>query len=142
MKYSPTYEQDFYFSFYSGTNIYLSTDSYEGLKNAGFEIIKNGSLKKSIIHLFSVQYQQNVEFINYIKEHFKIYESFLLENFIAEEKKLVPIDFVVLRHNPQFLSIIKRMKERRKRVLDNLERSLEQNERILHLVNPELSQVK
>ena len=43
--YSSTYEQDFYYSFYSGTNIYLSNNGYEALKNAGFEIISNNSVK-------------------------------------------------------------------------------------------------
>jgi hypothetical protein len=142
IEYVPTYEQDFYFSFYSGTNIYLANDGYEGLKNAGFEIIQNSSLRKAIVHLFSVQYQQNAEFMNYIKEHFNSYESFLLQNFIAEEKRLVPLDFAILKNNPQFISIIKRMKERRNRVLVNLETSLEENEGVLLFINSELSQVK
>jgi hypothetical protein len=138
LEYLSAYENDFYYSFYSGTNIYLSTDGYEGLKNAGIEIIQNSALRKAIVHLFDVQYQQNAEFINYIKEHFKIYESFLLQNFIAEEKRLVPIDFAILKNNPQFISIIKRMKERRNRVIENLESNFEENESVLEFIDDEL----
>ena len=138
--YSDEYEDDFYYSFYSGTNIYLSNDGYEGLKNKGFEIIQNSALRKAIVHLFGVQNIKSAEFINYIKDHFKIYESFLIQYFTSEEKRLVPIDFAVLKKDPQFISIIKRMKERRNRVLDNLERNLEENEIVLQLINSKLNQ--
>ena len=138
--YSDAYEDDFYYSFYSGTNIYLSNDGYEGLKNKGFEIIQNSALRSSIVHLFGVQNIKSAEFINYIKEHFIIYESFVIQHFIAEEKRLVPIDYATLEMNPQFISIIKRMKERRNRVLANLERNLAENEIVLQLMNAELNQ--
>jgi hypothetical protein len=139
-QYLSSFETDFYFSFYSGTNIYLSTDGYEGLKNAGFEIIRNGSLRKAIVHLLGVRYQQNSEFLDYIKDHFQNYEPFLIQNFITEEKRLIPIDFPDLKKNPQFIAIIKRMKERRNGILGNLERSLEENEIVLDLIILELNQ--
>ena len=66
--YSDEYEDDFYYSFYSGTNIYLSNDGYEGLKNKGFEIIQNSALRKATVHLFGVQNIKSAEFINYIKD--------------------------------------------------------------------------
>ncbi|NND09128.1 MAG: hypothetical protein HKN87_22380 [Saprospiraceae bacterium] len=67
-EYDSTYEDDFYYCFYSGTNIYLLSDGYEGLKNTGFEIVQNVALRKSIINLFGIRYVQNAEFINFIKE--------------------------------------------------------------------------
>lgn len=140
-EYTDSYGEDFYFSFYSGTNIYLSNDGYEGLKNSGFEIIRNSALRKAIVHLFGVQYLKTTEFVGYMKDHFKIYESFVIQHFITEEKRLVPIDFSTLRNNSQFIAIIKRMKERRNRVHDTLKKNLEENEIVLQLINSELKKV-
>ena len=137
-EYTDSYGEDFYFSFYSGTNIYLSNDGYEGLKNSGFEIIRNSVLRKAIVHLFGVQYLKTTEFVDYMKDHFKIYESFVIQHFITEQKKLVPIDFSTLRNNSHFIAIIKRMKERRNRVHDTLKKNLEENEIVLQLINSEL----
>ena len=83
---------------------------------------------------------KTAQFINYIKENFKLYESFLIQYFITEEHRLVPINFLQLREDAQFLAIIKRMKERRLRVLSNLQSFSSENQKMLQLINDELGE--
>jgi hypothetical protein len=137
-KYNQDFESDFYFCFFSGTNIYVSNDGYEALKNAGFEIIKNNILKKEIVELFGVKNLKNAHFIEYIKENFKVYESFLIQNFLTEDQRLIPIDYQALIENQQFLAIVKRIKERRTSILKTLNIAIEENEEVLQLIQGEL----
>ena len=139
--YLPEYEEDFYYCFYSGTNIYLLNDGYERLTNSGLEIIQNNDLRKAIVDLFGVRFFKSAEFVNYIKEHFNSYETFLVQNFITEEKKLIPMDFAELRRKIEFIAIVKRMKERRNRVYSNLEKCLHENDDLLILINAELNKL-
>ena len=137
-KYNVNFEENFYYCFFSGTNIYLSNDGFEAFKNAGFQIVKNNQLRKAIIDLFGVKNFKHVQFIEYIKENFKVYESFLIQNFYTEEQRLIPIDYEELMLDPQFMAIVKRMKERRTSILNNLNNNLEENQSVLELVEEEL----
>jgi hypothetical protein len=139
-KYDAVFEEDFYYCFFSETNIYLSKNGFEAFKNAGFQNVKNNQFRKAIIDLFGVKNLKHVQFIEYIIENFKIYESYLIQNFYTEEHRLIPIDYQLLLADPQFLAIVKRMKERRTRILNNLNNNLEENLSVLVLLKEELGE--
>jgi hypothetical protein len=141
-EYSEEYQKEFHRCFRSGSNIFLSTAGYDELNNSGLELIGNTFLKNEIIYLFGVDNLRRGQLINFFKQHFPIYEDFLIKNFIAEDYKLIPINREHLQKNSQFLAIVKRIKERRSRIKDGLQSNLQQGRKVLQLVKDELGQIE
>jgi len=137
-EYSEEYQKEFYRCFLSGSNIFLSSAGYDELKNSGMELIRNTFLKNEIIYLFGVDYLRRAQLINFFKQHFPIYEDFLIKNFITEEQKLIPINREHLQKNLQFLAIVKRIKERRGRIKWGLRKNIQQSSKVLQLIKDEL----
>ncbi|MCK5443100.1 MAG: hypothetical protein KAJ23_14535 [Maribacter sp.] len=138
-EYSEEYQKEFHRCFRSGSNIFLSSAGYDELKNSGLELIRNTFLKNEIIYLFGVDNLRRAQLINFFKQHFPIYEDFLIKNFITETQKLIPINREHLQKNSQFLGIVKRIKERRERIKDGLQSNLQQSRKVLQLIEDELA---
>ena len=131
----------FYRSFFSATNFYMTDAGYEGLKNAGFETIKNRELKNAVVNLFGVGHSKETQFIQYLQRNFNNYETFLVSNFISGERALTPIDPTDLQVDPKFKAIITRMKERRNRIKDRLTSYLSKSQSVLDIVKKELAKI-
>jgi hypothetical protein len=105
---NPSYKSDsldFYFGNLRQTAFFIETTSaYENLKTIGFELIKNDSLKKNIMHIYGKKYQfiENLE-ASHSKFHHSELLPQLLDNVITYTAiSAVPINFSKLEKNHRF----------------------------------------
>lgn len=133
-----------------GTNLSLSSAGYEGLKNAGFDIIRQDVLRNGIIELFEVSQKILLEEMEYFESFQPDRQKYIDQTFMYEDDKFnaqhpfaVPIkphDFNSLKKDINFLSIIKSVKVQRNVIGTILIQNLNESQRILQLVKDELGE--
>ena len=120
---------------------FISYVGFESLKNVGFEIIGDDELKKEIIRLFELTYRelqarydrsgkhQHAGIIDLHHQHFVRQSA---------EYRFTPLDFDNLVKDVKFKGWLNSIKGARGWVLQTIDQSLDETERILHLINEEL----
>ena len=106
-----------------GTNLSLSLAGYEGLKNAGYDIIRSDELRNNIVQLFEVTHKNLLEEMEYFESFQPDRQRYIDELFSYEEEKFnpespftVPIkphDFNALKADLNFLAMVKSVKVQR-----------------------------
>ncbi len=122
----------------------LADMGYESIKNTGFEIVQNDSLKKELMLFFEeTQPRFHVELEwgdvdkadreKFIDEHFvqKIYKN-------DEDVFYIPFEPDKILQNYYFIALINKTEGQRMYFLDLITDHREENQRILHMVRQEL----
>jgi hypothetical protein len=132
-----------------GTNLSLSVAGYEGLKNAGYEILQSDQLRNDIVQLFEVTLHNLLE----EKEYFESFQpdrqgltddlfSYEVDKFDSESPFEVPIkphNFTALKNNHKYLAMVKSVKVQRSIIGVHLNRLLMETKRVLNHIKNELS---
>ena len=113
---------------------------YENMKNMGFNIIRNESLKKEIIRLFELSYE-----LTHLRQSLvdnmqdRLSETIRL-NFTSRRHgwAFEPFDYEALFEDKEFLSLLFTMESMRMHIYRSYISSLDESKRILGLVNDEL----
>jgi hypothetical protein len=114
-----------------------SNAGYENLKNIGFDIITNNSLKGSIISKFETERPkilrsfESTQLMILYKEHF-------LRNFITVDNGWFPIEYSRLLKDTYYYSIIKELQVRRKMKIEVLSEIILINEKRAREIKKEL----
>lgn len=147
LQYSDTLNIHFQNARLPGTNLSLSLAGYEGLKNAGFEILQNEKLRNGIVQLFEVTLHNLLEEMEYFEAFQPDRQSLIDELFSYEEEKfdpespftvpIAPHDFESLKDNIHYLAMIKSAKVQRNIIGVHLYRLLQESRSILDLINHE-----
>lgn len=146
-KYSDTLNIHFQNARIPGTNLSLSVAGYEGLKNAGFEILRNEELRNEVIQLFEVTHHNLVEEMEYFESFQPDRQRLVDELFSYEEEQfdpespftvpLEPHDFKALKDNMTYLAMVKSVKVQRNIIGVHLNRLLEESKRVLKMLDNE-----
>lgn len=142
--YSDTLNLHFQNARIPGTNLALSNAGYEGLKNAGYEIIRSKELRNNIIQLFEVVQRNLQEEMEYFESFQPDRQRFTDELFSYEEEKFdpdspftVPIEphnFDDLKDNKTYLAMVKSVKVQRSIIGVHLNRLMSESNRILRIL--------
>ena len=133
-----------------GTNLSLSMAGYEGLKNAGFEILQNETLRNKIVQLFEVTHHNLLEEMEYFESFQPDRQALTDKLFSYEDEKFdpnspftVPIrphDFEALIGNREYLAMVKSVKVQRNIIGFHLNRLLEESKGIQGILSEELGE--
>jgi hypothetical protein len=145
--YSDTLNLHFQNARIPGTNLALSNAGYEGLKNAGYEIIRSKDLRNNIIQLFEVTQRNLLEEMEYFESFQPDRQRLTDELFSYEEEKFdpdspftVPIEphnFDNLKDNKTYLAMVKSVKVQRSIIGVHLNRLMSESNRILKILKGE-----
>jgi len=151
-KHSDTLNIHFQYARIPGTNLSLSFAGYEGLKNAGFNIISSDTVRNRIVNLFEFLHKNLFEIMEYF-ESFQPSRQVLIDNlFIYDDKKfdisnpeavpIIPHDYQALLNDTVYLTMIKSVKVQRNVIGVNVYDNLKFTRRLLILINEELENRK
>ncbi len=119
----------------------LTTAGYEELKNTGFDIIQNDSLKIGIVNLFESTYSETLTVLDKVELYTDRFTEFIVANFLEiEYNKLAPVDYSLIINNHFYYSSLLHIISIRTWRIGLIEKSLEENNKILHLIKEELGQ--
>jgi hypothetical protein len=119
----------------------LSYIGYEVMKNMGFDIISNDSLKKEIITLFENTYRGVENWNNRIGQSYDEIQKLKHERLMRKDGfRFVPFDFEKLREDKEFLSWLYSLKNNRAFINSRREVSLLRTESVLQLIKDELGE--
>jgi len=122
-------------------NLTLSEAGYESLKNVGFDIVSNASLKEEIINLYEDTYLnlgRRQTWGNRIRPD---WDSFIMEHFInvgAGKGGLIPRDFDFIVNDNYFYGLIDVARGQRSYYGRHFDECLEETQRVLQLIKDEL----
>lgn len=135
-----------------GTNLSLSSAGYESLKNIGYNIITSDTLRNNIVELFELTQKHLFEEMEYF-ESFQPDRQVLVDRlFSYDEGKfdaqkpfdipLIPNDYVSLKDNTLYISMIKSVKVQRNIISVFLNSNLNESKKIIRLIKMELNKSK
>lgn len=94
-------------SYYRIFGTFLSYTSYEALKNAGFDIISEESLRNEILNLFGETYSSTFKVLEGHEDSDDIAKRIIRENFFSKEEfGLIPYDFDNLLDDPYYRDLV------------------------------------
>jgi len=132
-------------SFEQWSQSFVSEVGFEGLKNAGLDIVQSDTLRKELVNLFENTYpirRENIEVWQTDQQILK----YMDENFtwhgedISDKDSMSPKDWNAVMNDDYFYSILKRLSTQRMFIQNNQRECLEETVRILALVNAELAE--
>ena len=91
---------------------FLNDAGYEGLRNAGFDIIRTDSLRKQIIQLFEVSYNEMKELFDYFKLLQPVRDHHVDKFFYREENALIPNNYEGLFGDKYYIGFTKSVQDR------------------------------
>ncbi len=131
-----------------GTNLSLSAAGYEGLKNAGYNIITSDILRNNIVELFELTQKHLLEEMEYFESfqpdrQIRIDMLFNYDEAKFDSKQpfnvpLVPHDYNALKDDLIYLSMIKSVKVQRNIIAVFLNKNLMESQRVFQLIEDEL----
>ena len=149
LDYSDTLNMHFQNARKPGTNLSLSSSGYEGLKNVGFNIITSDELRNDIVKLFELTQKRLLEEMEYFESFQPDRQTQIDKLFSYEETKfdpikpfdipLIPHDYNTLKHNTEYLAMIKSVKVQRNIIGVILNRNLKESQRVLQMIKAELN---
>jgi len=140
--YSDTLGSHFFESTRSGGLLFpLSTEGYESLKNAGFDIIQSGSLKGEILELFEISYKRIKEKSQWTTERANQYNDYFITIFKGEQPDiLVPLDYNQLLNDARYISMVVDIKAQRSWYIADILDCLSQSEELIKNIKHELKE--
>lgn len=119
----------------------LSSVGYESMKNIGFEIVSNDRLKKEIISLFELTYDQlqlrnDRAGLTYTEVSKLKHERFLRKPGF----RFAPFNFNELVEDKEFLSWLYTINDNRGWISESIHESLQETHRVLELLRDELKE--
>jgi hypothetical protein len=113
---------------------------YENMKNMGFNIIRNESLKKEIIRLFELSYELTQLRQSLVEDMQNRLSETIRLNFTSRRQRWAyePFDYTALLENKEYLSLLFTMESMRKHIYESYVNSLNESRRVLELINDEL----
>lgn len=143
LPYSDTYSYHFHTARVDLPINFVSNAGYEELKNAGFDILLNDSLKNEIVNIFETTYPRmreildsykttNQDFLEHIRHHF--YD-------ISFKQQLIPVDYEQVLDDHYFYSALMNTKGLRNWYSYQQNICLKESQRVLQLIKDELEEV-
>lgn len=138
--YSDTLGTHFFESTRSGGLLFpLSTEGYESLKNAGFDIIQSGSLKDKILELFEISYKRIKEKAQWTTGRGVEFDNYVFTVFKGEQPNiLVPLHYNQLLNDTRYISLVVDMKAQRSWYIADILDCLAQSEALIQIIKDEL----
>ena len=126
-------------SHYGIFGTFLSYASYEGLKNAGFDIISEESLRNEILNLFEETYRSTFKILEGHEDSDDIAKRIIREHFFSKEEfGLIPYDFDNLLDDPYYRDLVVRNKRFRTWFHSLLFKCQLESQSVLQLIKEEL----
>ena len=119
----------------------LSQSSYEAFKNAGFEVVQNDTLRKSIIYLFEEAYEFTDKWATYNNEYAIHDINIWYKYFLREDSNLKPLNYQTVLESSEVLSYYHSVYGLRRIFVNNLRVSLNESERVLQMIKEELTRI-
>ena len=116
----------------------ISQNSYESIKNEGFEKLTNQELSENIISLFEEVYKEVEDWRIYTNDNAIQDQLLWYKYFRRHDGGFRPLDFNTLGQNDEYLSLMTSVSEFRKINYRNYESALDATKLTLQLVNKEL----
>ena len=120
----------------------MNRDGYEALKNTGFDILSNESLKNEIIYLFEVIYRdldRTTEWALDVGERTRAQMSNYFY-YSGKEDVFVPIDYDQLLISKDYISLLNEIAYSRNYVRTSMISSMEESKKVLEQISKELEQ--
>jgi len=143
LPYRDTMDLHFHFARTWFSNRFISLAGYEEFKNAGFDLVLNKKLKDEIIELFETRYPKTQETIDVFQDgFFHKLNDYYRNNFygVYDRDYIKPIDFNLLVKDQYYLSTLKEYYNVRLWLIDVQNESLQESQRVLHLIKDELGE--
>ena len=120
--------------------LFLSDAGYESLKNIGFNILRNDTLKNMILNLYEIVYPQNLNFIQTVVEPVASNGNTLIDElFITEDGGfLTPINLDVALNDIRYFVFLKRTLTQRNAMNRQSKRCQIETTKVLQLIKEEL----
>ncbi len=120
----------------------LSTEGYESLKNAGFDIIRSETLKDQTLELFEVTYKTIKEKTQWTMDMAVLYDEYFHTIFTADKRdEYIPINYQNLLYDQRYKGLLVNIKEMlRGWYKGDVIESLEKSEHLLQLIKEELGE--
>jgi len=138
--YSDTLDLHFFESTRSGGLLFpLSSEGYESIKNAGFDIIRSDSMKDKILELFEISYKRIKEKTQWTNERSREFDNYLFTIFKVEmPSRLTPLNYNQILNDTRYLSLVVDMKSQRSWYTEDILDCLSQSEELIQLIKDEL----
>lgn len=122
----------------AGTS-YLSHLGYESLKNQGFDILSNKTLKNEILNLFEVTYESRIQKLLWFEQIDSSREENFYNNFIdSPNETYKPINYESLINDEFYFSLISGLASNRTYWVQMLNECKIESKKILNLIIDEL----
>ncbi len=119
----------------------LSYVGYESMRNAGFDIVRNNTLKKEIIQLFELTYDRSQDRNNRVGQVFVEVQKIKHARFMRKSGfRFAPFDYDRLIEDKEYLSWLHSIKNNREWVNSTFKESLEETLRVTQLIKDELNE--
>jgi len=141
--YSDTLDLHFFESTRSGGLLFpLSSEGYESLKNAGFDIIRSDSMKDKILELFEISYKRIKEKTQWTNERSREFDNYLFTIFKVEmPSRLTPLNYNQILNDTRYLSLVVDMKSQRSWYTEDILDCLSQSEELIQIIMAELKEL-
>jgi len=113
---------------------------YEELKNVGFDIIRNETLKNEILKLFEVTYSSKIQKLKWFDQLDPFREKNLYDNFKDSYGFLKPINYDSLLLDNYYISMITALKIQRSYWVEMLNECKLETQKLNNLINDELQE--
>jgi len=116
----------------------LNNDGYKFYENAGFDIVKNKTLRSKILALFEVSYSQLKNRIDFLKSPWGVNPEIVYSNFYDLGNGLVPINYNELLANKTYFTVIINFQIGRNWFQTGAKESLVETQNVIQLISDEL----
>ena len=142
LPYKDSYEDYFHLARVDIPINFVSQAGYEELKNAGFDILQDDSLKTEIVTIFETTYPRMREILDGFKTTNQPFIEHLRHHFYdrAFEDKLVPVDYDEILDDHYYYSALMNTKGLRAWYIRLQETCLIESKRVLQLINEKLNE--
>ena len=122
----------------------LTLMGYESMKNNGFDLIINDTLKKEIVHLFEITYKKSLSRHNRVNQNYSYIQILKHKHLmrLPEVWAFTPFNFESLTEDKEFLSWLYTIRNNRGWIKDSFEISLTETQSVLQKVNKHLTERK
>lgn len=139
--YSDTLNSHFFQSTRTGGLLFpLSSQGYESLKNAGFDILQSEHLKDHVLDLFEVTYKTIKEKTQWSMDMAVQYDEYFHTIFTADQRdEYIPIEYGNLPNDQRYLGLLVNIKEMlRSWYKVDVIKALDESEGLVQLIEDEL----
>lgn len=142
--YSDTLDTHFFECTRSGGLLFpLSSEGYESLKNAGFDIIRSDSLKDRILELFEISYKTIKEKTQWTNERGLDFDQYVYTLFKGEiANRLTPLNYKQVLNDSRYFSLVIDMKTSRAWYVQDILNYLNKSEELIQIIRENMSGIE